>query len=74
MSDDIEARKIVRTYSPEAEERIPSGNDAHALANILSQDEPLSPEDIVAPWRIFFQPWENESSERLVLPEMSLET
>lgn len=66
MEDDIETRRIVRIYSFEAEERLPPSSDAHALGRVLSEEEP-SLEDITAPWRRFFEPWEAQDSERYMM-------
>lgn len=63
MGDDIEIRRIVRIYSFEAEERLQAPSEAQTLGHILSEGEP-SLEDIVAPWRRFFEPWDPPGTER----------
>ncbi|KAF2464831.1 uncharacterized protein BDR25DRAFT_271045 [Lindgomyces ingoldianus] len=55
--EDIEGpRKVVRIYSFHAQERLPPTSDAHTLGRILSTEEP-SLEDIIEPWRRFFEPY-----------------
>lgn len=55
MNDARESRLLVRMYSYDAEERLPPGNDAHALAHILA-DGLDSREAAIDPWRRFFEP------------------
>jgi hypothetical protein len=63
MGDNAEIRRIVRIYSFEAEERLQAPSEAQALGHILSEEEPCL-EDIVAPWRRFFEPWDPLETER----------
>jgi hypothetical protein len=58
MADDHETRQIVRIYSFHAEDRLPS-----SLARVLSDREP-SLDDIIAPWRKFYEPWDRKDAER----------
>ena len=63
MDDEFEERRLVRIYSFHARERIPEDSDAHALARVLSDEEP-SLENIKKPWRHFFEPWDENEPEK----------
>ncbi|PSN71796.1 hypothetical protein BS50DRAFT_672718 [Corynespora cassiicola Philippines] len=73
MDEEFEDRRLVRIYSFHAKERNPEESDAHALACVLSQNEP-SLEDIKKPWRHFFEPWdENEPEKNPITSVLSTE-
>ncbi len=55
--DARESKKLVRMYSFDVEERLPPGNDAHVLGQVLGEDRG-DLQDLIAPWRKFFDPWQ----------------
>lgn len=55
-------KALVRVYSNRAEERLAKCENGKALGQILSQTEP-SLEDVLAPWRVFYEPWESVDTE-----------
>lgn len=57
MDDIRESQKLVRMYSFDVEERLPPHNDAHQLASVLGRDK-SDPDTLAAPWRKFFEPWD----------------
>lgn len=57
-----EKKALVRVYSYHAEERLAESKNGKGLGRVLSKAEP-SLEDIVAPWRVFYEPWESSGSE-----------
>ncbi|KAJ9142056.1 Phytanoyl-dioxygenase family protein [Pleurostoma richardsiae] len=58
-----ESRRVVRLYSFEVDQRLPSGNDAHRLGQALAQDRG-DIQAVTAPWRKFFDPWSPVGSSR----------
>lgn len=61
IQDARESRRIVKTYSWEVAERLPSGSDTSNRSNLLGQvlhdsaGEP-DPKSLASPWRKFFEP------------------
>ncbi|KAF1969450.1 hypothetical protein BU23DRAFT_652907 [Bimuria novae-zelandiae CBS 107.79] len=55
-------RKIVRVYSFQAQDRFTPGSNARSLSRVLTGQE-LSPENILEPWRRFYEPWESSDTE-----------
>ena len=49
-------RRIVRVYSHHAQDRFPPESDARLLSRVLTDQEP-SLDDILEPWRRFYEPW-----------------
>lgn len=70
-------RRIVRVYSFQAQDRFPPESDARVLSRVLTDQEP-SLEDILQPWRRFYEPWEPPNNERYlyhsVMIKLSTET
>lgn len=62
MELEHEHRQIVRAYSFEVEERLPPGNDAHVLAQVLSHSE-ASLDAVTEPWRALFEPWKGSNAD-----------
>lgn len=56
-------KKTVRVYSWQAEDRFAPESDARRLGRVLTDQEP-SLEDILQPWRRFYEPWEPPDDER----------
>ena len=63
--DEIDTKKLVRIYSFHAEERLAMTSHAQTLGRVLSDTEP-SLDDILAPWRIFYEPWEAQDGQKYV--------
>ena len=61
--DADDPRKIVRVYSYKAQDRFPPESETRLLGRVLTDQEP-SLEDILQPWRKFYEPWEPEDDER----------
>ncbi|KAJ4290404.1 hypothetical protein N0V90_010620 [Kalmusia sp. IMI 367209] len=55
--DTKDPKKIVRVYSFEAQDRFPPESNVRTLGRVLTDQEP-SLEDILEPWRKFYEPWE----------------
>lgn len=54
---------LVRAYSFHAEERLADAENGQVLGQVLSKTEP-SLDDILAPWRVLYEPWEADDSEK----------
>ena len=71
MANDLamESRGIVRSYSFEAEHRLPEGSQAHTLGlALVAERETGRLEDITTPWRVFFEPNTAETELRSTCP------
>ncbi|KAI8627667.1 hypothetical protein F5Y19DRAFT_440740 [Xylariaceae sp. FL1651] len=62
-NDVMESRRLVRMYSGDVEGRLPHGNDAHFLGQVLAYDRP-DPRHVASPWRKFFDPPEVDAAEQ----------
>jgi hypothetical protein len=67
MGDELSTRKLVRIYSFHAEDRLEPFENGRDLGSVLSSAEP-SLEDIAAPWRKLFEPWEAQDPDRYAVP------
>lgn len=63
VDDARESRRIVRMYSWDVEERLPSGSNAQVLGHVLAQERG-DPRDIAEPWRRFFEPQTAQEGEQ----------